>query len=70
MFDYIRRAMPPDTPGRLTDAQVYALTAYILYLNSIIALDEKMDAGSLPKVVMPARNRFVPDGRRGGPEIR
>jgi len=28
-----------------------------------------MSAHTLPQVVMPARDRFVPDNRRGGPEI-
>jgi cytochrome c len=27
LFDYIRRAMPPATPGSLTGTEVYALTA-------------------------------------------
>jgi hypothetical protein len=29
-----------------------------------------LDAQSLPKVVMPAKDRFVTDDRRGGPEVR
>jgi len=70
LFDYIRRAMPPVEPGSLTDAEVYALTAYILHLNSIIAVDEQMNAESLPRVDMPARERFVPDERYGGAEVR
>lgn len=70
LFDYIRRAMPPSTPGSLTNAEVYALTAHILYLNSIIDVDTRINADTLPKVNMPARARFVPDNRRGGAEIR
>lgn len=70
LFDYIRRAMPPSAPGSLSDSDVYALTAYILYLNEIIAADQVLDADSVPNVSMPARARFVPDDRHGGPEIR
>jgi len=70
IFDYVRRAMPPGAPGSLSDEQVYALTAYILYLNSIIPADQRIDAESLPGIEMPARKRFVPDNRRGGPEVR
>lgn len=70
LFDYIRRAMPLAEPGSLTDAEVYALTAYVLYLNTLIPADQQMNAESLPAVVMPARARFVPDDRRGGPEVR
>jgi len=67
VFDYIRRAMPPDAPGSLKDNEVYALTAYLLYLNDLVPLDATIDATSLPKVKMPARDRFVPDPR-GGPK--
>ncbi|HJP39109.1 MAG: cytochrome c [Gammaproteobacteria bacterium] len=70
LFDYIRRAMPPSEPGSLTDDEVYALTAYILNLNSIIGTNKKMNARTLPEVHMPGRDRFVPDNRRGGPEVR
>jgi cytochrome c len=49
---------------------VYAAAAYILYLNEIIPEDAVMNAQTLPAVVMPARDRFVPDNRTGGSEIR
>jgi len=67
VFDYIRRAMPSDAPGSLKDNEVYAVTAYLLYLNDLIPADAVVDAASLPKVKMPARDRFVPDSR-GGPK--
>lgn len=70
LFDYVRRAMPPDAPGSLTDAEVYALTAYLLYLNTLIAADAEMNAETLPRVAMPALDRFVPDDRHGGAGIR
>ena len=60
LFDYIRRAMPYPEPHSLTDAEAYALTAYLLHLNGIIAGDAVMDATSLPKVQMPNRANFVP----------
>jgi hypothetical protein len=66
LFDYVRRAMPLDDPGSLTDDEVYRLTAYLLFLNQLIPADAVIDAASLPGVMMPARDRFVPD-RRGGP---
>ena len=64
VFDYIRRAMPPDKPGSLADSEVYGLTAYLLFLNDLIPADAVVDATSLPKVKMPARDHFVPDTRR------
>ena len=63
IWDYINRAMPVDNPGSLAPDQVYALTAFLLYRNSIIQETDVMDAASLPKVRMPNRNGFVPDPR-------
>ncbi len=70
VFDYVNRAMPMTSPGSLTSDEVYAVAAYILFLNEIIPEDAVMNAETLPAVVMPARNRFVPDDRVGGPEVR
>jgi len=70
LFDYIRRAMPAQSPGTLSDDEVYALTAHLLYLNGVIDADATIDAQSLPRIRMPARDRFVPDDRRGGAEVR
>jgi len=70
VFDYTRRAMPLERPGSLSDDEVYALTAYLLSMNGLWPEDATLDRASLPTVVMPARDRFVPDDRRGGPEIR
>jgi hypothetical protein len=36
LFDYIRRAMSFNSPQSLTADQVYAVSAYILYLNNIV----------------------------------
>ncbi|MFI5206617.1 MAG: c-type cytochrome [Gemmatimonadales bacterium] len=70
IYDYINRAMPQDAPGSLTPEEVYALTAFLLWKNEIVAETTLIDAHSLPRVVMPAHDRFVPDNRRGGKEIR
>jgi len=67
VFDYIRRAMPPSAPGSLQSDEIYGLVAYLLFLNDLIPADAVMDATSLAKVIMPARDRFVPDPR-GGPK--
>jgi cytochrome c len=67
VFDYVRRAMPPDKPGSLSDNEVYGLVAYLLFRNELIPADGVIDATTLPKVAMPARDRFVPD-QRGGPK--
>ena len=62
--------MPMTSPGSLTADEVYAVAAYILFLNEIIPEDAVMNAETLTAVVMPARDRFVPDDRVGGPEVR
>ena len=70
VFDYIYRAMPFDAPGSLNASEVYSLVAYLLYLNDIVPGDAALSADNLAAIKMPSRDRFVPDDRRGGPEIR
>ncbi|MDA1082243.1 MAG: cytochrome c [Gemmatimonadetes bacterium] len=70
LFDYVRRAMPQLTPGSLSDDEVYAVTAWLLAQNEVIAGDVVLNAETLRLVKMPARDRFVVDDRKGGPEIR
>jgi mono/diheme cytochrome c family protein len=59
VFDYVRRAMPYTQSHSLSDDEVYAVTAYLLYLNGIIGEADVMDAQSLPKVKMPNRDNFI-----------
>jgi len=70
LYDYTYRAMPFMQPGTLTPDETYALVAYILALNKIVPDDAVIDQTSLPKVVMPARARFVVDNRKGGKVIK
>jgi len=59
LFDYVRRAMPYQTPGALDDDELYAVTAYLLYLNDIVGEQDVMNATTLPSVRMPNRDGFV-----------
>ena len=59
LFDYVRRAMPFDAPQSLTPDQVYAVCAYVLYLNKLVPQDAVLDAQTLPKIEMPNRSHFV-----------
>jgi cytochrome c len=70
LFDYTNRAMPFMQPGTLTHDETYSLVAYILNLNKLVADDAVMDKTTLPKVVMPARDRFVIDNRTGGKVVK
>jgi len=63
LYDYLRRAMPFTAPQSLKPDEIYALVAWLLHQNQIIAEDAILDAHSLPKVEMPNRNGFIPDQR-------
>jgi cytochrome c len=64
LFDYIRRSMPFTAPQSLDANQIYALTAYVLSLDGIVAEDQRLDATTLPAIEMPNRHGFVsPDPR-------
>ena len=67
LYDYIHRAMPQTQPGSLTPDELYAVVAYLLAENGIVAKDFMIDRTTLPQVRMPGRDHFVPDDRRGGP---
>ena len=59
LFDYVRRAMPIANPLSLSNDEVYAVSAYVLYLNGIVAEDAPMNATTLPLVKMPNRDGFI-----------
>jgi S-disulfanyl-L-cysteine oxidoreductase SoxD len=68
LFDYVKRAMPFNAPGSLSDDEIYAVTAYILGEANIVPKDATMNAATLPVVQMPNRKGFVsPDPR---PDVR
>ena len=67
VFDYVRRAMPFDAPGSLSNDEVYALVAYLLAQGGIIEETDVMNADSLAEVKMPNRDGFIPDPR---PDVR
>lgn len=63
LFDYIRRAMPQNAPQSLSNDDVYAVSAYILNLNGLLAADATLDARTLSAIKMPNRDKFVGDPR-------
>lgn len=71
LWDYINRAMPWNAPKSLTPDQVYAVTAYILFLGDIIEEDFVMTQDNIAQVQqrLPNRNgvsRFEPMWRVDG----
>jgi cytochrome c len=71
VWDYLNRGMPLGGEGTLTADEVYALTAYLLYMNGLIEEDEVMNAESLPMVQMPNRDNWapLPDWQPGQPRL-
>jgi cytochrome c len=71
VWDYINRGMPVGNEGTLTADEVYALTAYLLFLNKVIPEDEVLDKQSLPKVKMPIGDDYapLPDWKPGTPRL-
>lgn len=63
VFDYVRRAMPFQSPQSLTNDEVYSVTAYLLAKNEIVPADATLDAKSLTAVKMPNRDNFYVDNR-------
>ena len=59
VWDFINRAMPWTTPGTLTPDEVYAVTAYVLFLNGIVKETDVLNATTLPTIRMPNVDRFV-----------
>ena len=59
LFDFTRRSMPMDAPGSLSNDEVYAVTAYLLFANGIIGERDEMNAQTIPKVKMPNHDGFI-----------
>ena len=73
VWDYINRAMPLNREGTLTADEVYALTAFLLYMNEVIpSEDQILDAQSLPKVKMPIGDAYaaLPDWKPRTPRLK
>lgn len=59
LFDYIRRAMPADSPKSLSNTEVYQVTAYVLYLNGIISQTTQLNREALIEIEMPNKDGFL-----------
>jgi S-disulfanyl-L-cysteine oxidoreductase SoxD len=58
LWDYINRAMPLNMEGSLSNNEVYALTAYLLFEGAVIGETDVLNKESLPEVVMPNRDGY------------
>lgn len=59
VWDYINRGMPLNREGTLTPDEVYALTAYLLFINDVIAEDKVLDQRTLAEVKMPLGDNYA-----------
>jgi len=62
-FDYIKRSMPYGNAGTLSDDEVYAIVAYILYSNDLIEDDFVLSKETFFDVEMPNAEGFILDDR-------
>lgn len=59
LFNFTRRSMPMTQPGSLSDDEVYAVVAYLLYLNQIIEKETVLNAETLKQIKMPNVDGFI-----------
>jgi cytochrome c len=58
LWDYIFRAMPFGNAQSLSADEVYAIAAYVLYLNDVVELDQVLDQDNFALVELPNRDGF------------
>lgn len=63
VWDYVHRSMPFGNAGTLTDDEVYAITAYILYSNSLVDDDFTLSKETFAEVEMYNTDGFIVDDR-------
>lgn len=63
LVDYIYRAMPYGFGQSLEPNELYAVTAYVLYLNDVIDDDFELTHETLREIRMPNEDGFHPDDR-------
>ncbi|MDP7186627.1 MAG: c-type cytochrome [Paracoccaceae bacterium] len=62
-FDYVRRSMPFGNAQSLSDDEVYAIVAYILYSNYLVEEDFELSNETFLGVDMPNADGFIVDDR-------
>ena len=64
LLDYIRRSMPFGAAQSLTNDELYAITAYVLYLNDVIKdFNFELNDKNFTAIRLPNEGNFVDDDR-------
>lgn len=63
VFDYVNKAMPFGDSGSLEPDEIYAITAYLLYLNDIVDEDFELSHENFTDINLPNEENFFPDDR-------
>lgn len=68
VYDYVRRAMPFGNARSLSDDDVYALTAYLLYLNDLVDDEDfELSKENFTSIKLPNADNFIEDDRESEP---
>ena len=63
VWDYVNRSMPYGYAQSLSNDEVYAITAYILYSNNVVDDDFTLSHENFTEVEMPNADGFIVDDR-------
>jgi cytochrome c len=63
VWDYVHRAMPYGAAQSLTDDEVYAITAYLLYLNNVVDDDFTLSNENFAEIALENEGGFFMDDR-------
>ena len=63
VFDYVRHTMPFGDAQSMTNDELYAVMAYMLYLNSLVEEDFVLSKETWASVKMPNQAGFIDDDR-------
>ncbi len=66
IFDFVHRAKPFGDAQSYTDDEVYALVAYLLYLNDLVDEDFTLSRDNFTTIRLPNEGGFFPDDRATG----
>lgn len=70
VFDYVRRAMPFGNAQSLSDDELYAVVAYLLYLNDVIKDQNfELSQSNFASIKLPNEDGFYDDDRETAEKV-